>query len=133
MGSSPKKPPPQRKGFKYYAGMHMGLCYGPIDSIFRIYADERIAWEGSSVGGRVDINAEGLFGGEDREGGISGAVDLEFGSSSQGKNDYLQSQLGSNIPSFRGLCAAVFRKCYFGTSPYFKPLAFRAQRVFKRG
>ena len=55
-------------GYKYYVGMHMVLCHGPVDSVSAIEVDGRTAWSGSATGGSVTINAPDLFGGESRTG-----------------------------------------------------------------
>ena len=80
-------------GYKYYVGMHMVLCRGPVDSVTAIEVDNRTAWSGTSTGGSISINNPDLFGGEGREGGIVGAVDILMGETTQGRNDYLQSKL----------------------------------------
>lgn len=123
----------QTVGYKYYLGMHMILCHGPVDYVTEIKADDRLAWSGRArIGARINVTSEGLFGGEDREGGISGAIDIEMGEDAQLQNDYLQSQLGPDIPAYRGVVGAVLRQVYLGLNPYIKPWSFRAQRVFSR-
>lgn len=129
MGGSSKK---VTVGYKYYLGMHMILCHGPADKLIRVLVDKRSAWSGASTGGQININAENLFGGESREGGISGAVDVEMGGPSQGQNSYLLSKIGSDIPSFRGVLGVVLRQVYVGINPYLKAWAFRVQRIHKR-
>jgi hypothetical protein len=116
-------------GYKYELGIHMALCHGPIDSITRIEVDRRIAWEGLNTGGVIDVNAPTLFGGNDREGGVSGKVSIEMGADDQTPNSYLQSVLGSDVPAFRGVTCAVLERCYVGNNPYLKPWSFRAQRI----
>lgn len=130
MGGSSKK---VTVGYKYYLGMHIILCHGPIDYIKRIRVDDRDAWTGFAADERISINAPGLFGGENREGGISGSVDIEMGGSTQLQNDYLQARLGNDIPAFRGVVGAVLRQVYLGLNPYLKKWAFRAQRIHTRG
>jgi len=119
-------------GYKYYVGQHHVLCHGPIDNISRILVDERIAWYGTQTGGQINVQAAELFGGESREGGVSGLVDIEMGAPSQGQNSYLVSQLGSDVPGYRGVVGAVLRQCYLGNNPYLKAWAYRGQRVHKR-
>jgi hypothetical protein len=126
MGSSSKK---VTVGYKYYLGVHMVLCHGPVDSITKIEVDDRVAWTGSASGGQIAISAPELFGGDEREGGISGAVDIEMGGPTQGRNSYLQSILGTDIPAFRGVVGAVLRQCYMGNNPYIKRWAFWATRT----
>lgn len=122
----------QTIGYKYYLGMHQALCHGPIDSILRITCDDRIAWEGINTGRASIIDAPELFGGDSREGGVSGTIDIEMGESTQGQNSYLVSKLGALIPAYRRVVAAVFRQCYLGNNPYLKPWRFRGQRIFVR-
>lgn len=130
MGGSSKK---VTVGYKYYLGMHMVLCHGPVDRLQSISVEDKVAWAGFNQGGRININAPGLFGGESREGGIEGDVDILMGDVNQGQNDYLRAQLGDQLPGFRGVLSAVLRQVYLGMNPYLKPWAFRAQRILQRG
>lgn len=129
MGGKSKK---QTIGYKYFLGMHQILCHGPIDKITRITVDDRLAWSGNATGGAITVNAPELFGGEKREGGVSGTIDIEMGGPAQGQNAYLLQQLGALIPAYRGVVGAVFRRCYLGNNPYLKPWRFRGQRIHVR-
>ena len=129
MGGSSKK---VTVGYKYYLGMHMILCHGPIDRIKWFKVDDRIAWQGNNRGGSVTVSAEGLFGGESREGGVSGQVDIEMGKPTQGRNSYLLSKVSADVPAYRGVVGAVLRHCYLGINPYLKKWAFRGQRIHVR-
>lgn len=129
MGGSSKK---VTVGYKYYLGMHMILCHGPVDKLIRIFVDKRAAWSGASTGGQLSVNADNLFGGESREGGVSGTVDFETGGPSQTKNSYLQSKLGADVPAFRGVAGLVLRQCYLGINPYLKAWSARVQRIHVR-
>ena len=119
-------------GYKYYVGMHMILCHGPIDKLLRIQVDERDAWLGSRDGGQISINQPNLFGGESREGGIQGTVDFETGHAGQSQNSYLVSKLGAYVPAFRGVVGMVLRQVYMGLNPYLKKWSFRLQRIHVR-
>lgn len=77
----------------------------------------------------VVVNAPTMFGGEDREGGIVGTFDVYKGTQAQTANDYLQSVLGVNLPAYLGICYAVARKVYVGTSPYIKLISFVVRRT----
>ncbi|QIQ65263.1 hypothetical protein 19_00028 [Pseudomonas phage Epa19] len=129
MGSSSSKA--QTVGYKYHLGIHMILCHGPIDAITRVDVDGKVAWTGKATS-RISINKPDLFGGEEREGGVSGEVDVALGAVSQGRNDYLQGRLGSAIPAFRGVVGAILRQCYVGMNPYIKRWAFWGQRILVR-
>lgn len=130
MGGSSKK---TTVGYKYYLGEHMVLCHGPIDHISRIEVDKKRAYTGFAGQGSIYIDRPGMFGGEEREGGIQGTVDILLGGPDQKQNSYLQSQLGDKIPAFRGVVSVVLRRIYLGMNPYLKPWAFRARRVFLKG
>lgn len=130
MGGRSKK---QTVGYKYYLGMHMILCHGPVDRLLRIRVDEKTAWQGDQQGsGSINVAAENLFGGESREGGVSGTVDFEVGGPTQGKNSYLASKVESNVPNFRGVVGAILRQVYLGLNPYLKKWDFRISRVHVR-
>ena len=80
-------------------------------------------------GGRIRIDKPDLFGGESREGGIVGDIDVLMGGPAQGPNDYLAARVGGAIPAYRGLCSLVLRQVYMGINPYIKPWAIRVTRV----
>ncbi len=124
--------PKQTIGWRYFLGMQMGLCHGPADKVIKIRVSDKVAFEGTAVGGPITINKGSLFGGDDREGGISGTLDLEMGEPTQDQNDYLVSKLGATVSAFRGVVTAVLRGMYLGTTPYIKPWAFTVQRIFLR-
>lgn len=130
MGSSKK----QTVGYQYFLGMHQILTHGPVDFMSKYTVDERLAWQGQSTGGSIFVNAPNLFGGEGREGGVQGTMDLEMGAQDQMPNDYLQSKLGNggNIPAFRTVVGIVMRQMYLGNNPYLKKNAFRLQRIHVR-
>ena len=106
MGSSKK----QTVGYRYYMGLHMGLCHGPVDALLAIEAGGRIAWQGAQTAfGTITVNAPELWGGEDREGGVAAVVDVMMGAPDQQPNDYLASQQGADQPAYRGLFGVVVR------------------------
>lgn len=97
-------------GFRYYLGVHAAVCIGPVDAVTKLEFDNRTAWEGEvTANGRIGVFAPELFGGDKREGGVVGSVDLLMGEPGQGKNAYLMSQLGTDIPTYRGIFTVVFR------------------------
>lgn len=133
-------------GYKYFVGMQLALCHGAVDSIIQILAedDKDVPFSTQTINGpagedylRLTINAPELFGGDDKEGGISGTLDFYRGLETQEGSSYLTAQasyfstlLGlTPAPPYRGLCHAVARKMYLGTSPFIKPLAFVVRRL----
>ena len=105
MGGSSKK---QTVGYRYRMGLHLVLCQGPVDAVQEIQMGDRTAWGDadraplSSGHGltTLSINKPTLFGGDEREGGVVGNIDVLPGGPGQGRNDYLMSRLGSAIPAF---------------------------------
>lgn len=119
-------------GYKYYVGMHMALCHGPADKLVQIRVGGKKAWVGGAAGGQIYIDKPKLFGGEKREGGVRGYVDIEMGEQDQGQNSYLASKLGSSLlPAFRGVMCAVLRQVYVGLNPYLKDWGWLVQRIHK--
>lgn len=118
-------------GYRYYMGLHFGLCYGPVDALLEIRAGDRAAWQGSqTASGAISINAPDLFGGEEREGGVQGTLDVMMGEATQTANAYLSSVQSGSQPGYRGLLTAVFRRGLIGCmNPYIKPWAFRVRRI----
>lgn len=129
MGSSKKV----TVGYKYYLGLHFGLCHGPVDAVLNVSVGERDAWLGEqTASGTLAINAPELFGGDKREGGIVGTLDVLMGESTQVENTYLQAKIGALIPAFRGILSAVWRGGQVtSNNPYLKPWAFRVQRILQ--
>lgn len=125
--SSPD-PVPQTVGYKYYLGIHMILAR-MVDSVKKIEVGDITVWSGTSTGGSITINKPGIFGGDRKEGGIVGTLDVDIGGPAQGANDYLQSQLGDDIPAWRGVTGIVLRQMYIGASPYLKNWAFWCRRM----
>lgn len=127
MGSSKKA----TVGYRYYMGLHFGICHGPVDAVEEVTVGERTAWSGSqTASGSLAINAGELFGGDKREGGVEGTLDVMMGEATQGTNSYLVSKLGAIIPAFRGILSGVWRGGQVASNnPYVKPWAFRVKRI----
>jgi len=109
-------------GWKYYLGMQMALSC-EIDELVDIIIGEKSLGLSASYaegGTTLHIDKPDLFGGAQKEGGISGDVDFYFGSDTQLGNSYLAGVVGSAVPGYRGVCHAILRRCYIGTQPYLK-------------
>ena len=120
----------QTVGYRYLMGLHFGLSHGPINEVAEIRVGGRTAWSGSqTASGQISVNNPNLFGGDDREGGIVGALDVMMGETTQVANTYLAAVAGAQQPTYRGLLTAVFRGgrvC--SNNPYPKPWSFRLRR-----
>ncbi|KKK85417.1 hypothetical protein LCGC14_2773510, partial [marine sediment metagenome] len=99
----------------------------PSDISFRAYEKD-----GSAPNKTITISSPNIFGGDKKEGGISGPVDLMFGDITQDQNNYLKVRLDDDIPAFRGVFSAVLNQVYIGTSPYLKPWSFFLKRCNKQ-
>lgn len=118
-------------GYKYRLGLHLIFSAGPVDALLEIRGGDRVAWSGTVTSSqRISINAPDLYGGDEREGGIVGEVDVMMGTAAQAPNDYLQSVQGAPQPAYRGLFGLVFRRCQLASNnPYLKAIAARARRI----
>ncbi|MFQ1018055.1 phage tail protein [Gilliamella sp. BG7] len=126
MGGSKKK---QTVGYRYYAGTSMIFCQGTIDKLVKIIIADRTAWKGVMQDGTLSINKPSLFGGDSREGGVSGAVDVYSGHDKHSRNSYLASKISQIVPAYRYVAGAVFRHFYWGNNPYLKDIAVVVQRI----
>lgn len=116
-------------GYWYGLGVHMGLCVGPVDQITQIVAGGKVAWSGTqTASGSISIDKPGLFGGQHKEGGLQGTATVMMGEATQAPNAYLQSQLGTPMPAFRGLCTIVWRGLVSAMSPYLKAWSFQVSK-----
>lgn len=125
-------------GYKYYMGVHAALCHGPVDNLSELIVGERSAWQGSiTATGVIDVNNPELFGGNDREGGVVGQIDVLMGEVDQPVNSYLMSKISGPVPAFRGILSTVFRTglskgfLWSSMNPYFKAPWFRVTRILK--
>jgi len=126
-------------GYRYLMGVQLALTHGPVDYILGLTGDENVAWSGSVTdNATILVNARSLFGGEKREGGWFGYVDIMMGALDQPANTYLASRIAGPVPAFRGLTTVVFRGVtgsngfeWSSGNPYFKPPAWRIARYVK--
>lgn len=108
MGSSST---PAVVGFWYYIGAHLALCHG-LDKFTKIRFGDKVVWSGAVTStSSISINQRDIFGGEEREGGVAGAIDLIMGSKTEAVNSYLASVLpsASPMPAFRGKACIVLK------------------------
>lgn len=127
MGGSKK----QTLGYRYFMGLHFGLCHGSVDAFLQLRGGDRTAWSGAVTSSQqIAVDAPELWGGDKKEGGIVGALDVMMGEPTQAPNDYLVSQLGTPMPAFRGMLSLVFRKGQVAAmNPYPKAWKFQVRRI----
>jgi len=110
-------------GYRYFLGMHLGLCQSRgVLTVLGINVDEKEAWRGFAGSGEsIFVDEPELFGGDDREGGVSGNIDVMLGEDDQEINEYLAARLSAPLPAYRGIVSLVAKRFYIGTSTYMKP------------
>lgn len=118
-------------GYRYYMGIHLSICHGPVDAVKKIEAGDRQAWSGNvTTNSTITVSAPDLFGGDKKEGGIVGDIDVLMGGSSQGANSYLAGKLTGLIPYFRGVLSLVYKGGQVcANNPYIKPWAVTVKRI----
>jgi hypothetical protein len=116
-------------GYKYYLGLDLAICHGPIDAFIELRAGQspddiavpRINTVETADAITTFLNAPKLFGGEDKEGGLYGEVVIYKGTPTQTADPYLVSVIGAaDVAEYTGLCRIVARGVYVGTSNYLK-------------
>lgn len=101
-----------------------------VDSVLEIRAGDRQVMAGDvSVTSSLNINKPNLFGGDAREGGIAGVLDVMLGRSDQQPNVYLSQQNGFVQPAYRGILGLVYRGYITSNNPYIKPWAVKARSI----
>lgn len=117
-------------GFWYYLDILLTLCHGGDNrtmEILEIQGGGRTAWSGvANTSKTISIYKKELFGGEKKEGGLEGNVDIMMGSHDQSINPYYgasvrASGIAGPIPAYRGLLNLFFRgstqNAEFATAP----------------
>lgn len=120
-------------GFRYHMGVEIVGCHGPVDSFNQLIVGEREAWVGSVTdNATINVNKPELFGGDDREGGVVGDIDVMMGGPAQARNSYLVAHQGPKCPARRGLFSLVFKQFLWSSgNPYFKSPWIEVTRCLK--
>lgn len=123
-------------GYRYYFGIHMGVCRGGVDEIAEIRVGDRTAWVGSSgsTNTQINVDAYNLFGGEAGEGGVQGTAYVLQGGPDQGTTaapipSGLTSLYSGIVPGMRKACTVFFDGIVGMLNPYPKPWKFRVRRI----
>lgn len=99
--------------YRYYLSLHTGIA-NQVDEISAIIMGDRAIWEGSVTQSKViNVSDESLFGGNKREGGVSGGITFLMGEDHQFMPPYLLAKFGDVadlIPSYRGLTTIFFHE-----------------------
>jgi hypothetical protein len=111
MGSGKK----QTIGYWYKWGIQLVFCYslGPGDIFRRLQMGKKDLMEDEiTESTTISVNKPNLFGGEKKEGGVVGDIDILFGDDAQTQSAYLASVTDADIPSFRNKLTALFKQVF---------------------
>lgn len=126
-GSKKKK---QVVGYRYYFGIHMGICRGRPNSLVAIRVGDKGVWSGNVTGnGYFNIDAPNAFGGENSEGGVQGTAIALFGESSQTCPSEISSMHGARQPGFRGVFTLFYDGLIACMNPYPKSWKLRVRHT----
>lgn len=96
----------------YYMSLHFGVCAGPINAIRRIFVGDKEIWNGNVTFRKtIDIDQRDIFGGDEQEGGVAGAIEYLPGEVDQVMPEDLAARLGetaATCPAFRGVTTLFF-------------------------
>lgn len=117
-------------GYKYYVGIDLALGLGPGVVLRRIWAGKYVAWQGT-ISGQTNfvINQPDLFGGDKQQGGLQGNVTFYDGTFTQDRDPYLATYCDANVPRYGGVCHAVFKSFYVGTTTSLQAFNFELSRL----
>lgn len=116
-------------GYWYSFSILMGISRGPINVLRQVEVGDRDAWTGDQGDGQaIEINHPGLFGGEEKEGGIVGTLTTFFGAASQVFSSSFKGLMGGRVSDMRGIATFTFRGKIAANNPYPKPWRFRVAR-----
>ncbi len=124
MGSRKK----QIVGYRYFAGLHMGLCMAMDKLKAARVGDKDLGISPVTTNGSQSISKGGLFGGDEGEGGIAGTLQVLFGGPTQPVSTPLAAMLGGLVPAFRGKVTVFFDGQFSANSRYPQPWTFRGVR-----
>jgi len=120
-------------GYRYSLGVHLGLCYGPIDMVYRLEFTDKLGWFGVGTTNGNYAEALDLFGDRDTQGGIRGGFDVFIGWPTQGKSAYLLNHINDlSLPAYRGISAIVLKDFYLANSPMLPTVTPTVQRIFRK-
>lgn len=128
----PSKGPGSPVGYHYKLGFILVKWGCVIDKSIKILVDgDKVLWEGNATDEVLTISKPYIFGGDEKEGGVSGKLALHSGIASQDRDEYLVSVLGPTISAYRYLAHVVSRRMYIGNHYYLKNWSFLDVRVNK--
>jgi hypothetical protein len=103
----------KRQVYDFLLSLDYGICHGPVASINRVRMKEKDAFVGPvTESGVAFVDRRQLFGGDESEGGVFGAMEFYVGDYDQLMSEQLAARYGltpSEAPGYRGLAHVFFR------------------------
>lgn len=126
-------------GFRYFVGIQMALCRGPIDNMHRVWIGDDVVLGGPLNpfgGGSFFVDEPNLFGGTKLgQGGIEARMFLHTGRRDQAASTYLTpfQQVSGSTMAYRGMAyvAPETERMYIGNSTNIATWAFEVNRIPK--
>lgn len=121
-------------GYQYWLGMQLALSWGTVDELIGLEFDDKPLTLLDRVNGTdvvtFRMDAPQLFSSDEPANGVRGPVKFYRGTFTQTQNAYLATQFGeATIPAYRGICYAVFEKCYLSNNDSVPPVAWIIRRT----
>ena len=109
-------------GYKYYLSFGIGICMGPIDTLYSIYDGDELIWSG-------ELNCP-----DDGVASVStsvGTIVIFFGTDTQEASSRLGARISDSTlnPPCRGMCWAYFDDAYIGSSASVPTFSFVLRRT----
>jgi len=105
-------------GYKYYMTWVLGLCVGPVNTLYAIYAGEELIWEG-------ELNLADAVNGEETLALPNGSCTFYFGTDDQVANPIVGELTDDTLNSpYRGFCWALLDDYMIGKYPRTPTLKF---------
>lgn len=123
----------------YFVGMDLLLGYGPLDRVTRLEIDDKevdglldvtpaFPFTPASAGTSFVLSASTLLGGKGRGGGVTGTMTIYPGDATSAQSPYLQTQLGTDIPSYVNIAHVVAEQIGVGERTQIGNYVFRVTR-----
>lgn len=121
-------------GYQYWLGLQLGICWGEIDELISLEFDDQLVPFIGRIDGADEItfemDAPTLLSSDEPRNGVKGSVRFYRGTFTQSQSDYLAGQFDeATIPAYRGVCYAVFEKCYLSNNDSVPPIAWTIRRT----
>jgi len=128
-------------GFRYFIGLQMAICRGPVDLLINIRNDDSFAWGQDApsadanlvptdIGASYFIDEPEFYGGEESGGGggLVGGGRIFPGTETQAISTYL-SPFQQPQPAYRGTCFITWERGEIGLAPQLRSFSYEVQRI----